>query len=978
MFAMLQLQLTLQNNQVKVKVNSKESHQFSLLDLSQSEQEWKDFYKNPRGYGEKLFNALFRDAARTEFDALSKQSERTIVLVLESPELDSVAWEYAYNKAKEEYVVEDCAFVRALPEKERPANGRLNASVERVPLLFIPANPLVDLSGEPLRALDVEGEWREITERIMTSNAPFDLRQLRPATPEALQTVMADFRDGLIVHFSGHSGVGKDGAVLLFEENNGAGTEYAAPEFIRRVKDRASIVFLSSCRSAVAGKTQYSNLARKLVQSGVPFALGMQFDLPDTYDDILSKQFYNYLSRGYSVPQAVMQARSALKQEAVKTEAEFFIGIIALYAAHPDEAGILTWRGTGPRIIPPTFRPADVSDLPAPASGLIGRQNKLMEIGTRLLIEKKRVVTLHGAGGIGKTALLREALLRFAPSFESTLAIGLDPLPSLESVLGRIERFLGLPSPCSNDTKEREALVRNALTSKRALLGLDNFETLNHAVQSQETLDSVKTAKSLYAFFKSLPAEGVTLCVTSREKTNLPGEHIEEIYGLEDAMGGALFYENVSTRKDALNEAGLKKLSAAVGGHPLALRLLAPIFEEQAGLSLEQFTEKLQTFLPKASDQWTEEERHESLGACFAFSMDNLPKNEDGDKLRIAISRLSVFIAFFVDFTAAPVLENKMFETDEEVAAMRERANNTLHALWERGLLERAVIPLEKENFYLYRLHPALGFFAKAGLTDAETVQENYWQSMNNLARIAEEQITKSPLMARIASSAIPDLLATAESKHDTDAALMQFRVSKLLQQFGLYDDSLRLLGKSRDTNESLENLQGKSATLHAMAGIYVTRGDLDGAMKLYQQSLEIKEGLGDLQGKSATLHEMAYILRVRGDLDGAMKLYQQSLEIKEGLGDLQGKSATLAMLGQLLVERKDYPRGILALVESLQTLSSIGARPDAEQVAQILSGVRQKIGVDAFDAAWKEFTDSPLPEWLKQSPQQGQGMTAE
>ena len=155
---MLTLHLTLTNHQVGVCANGKESHHFSLLDLSQTEQEWKDFYKNPRVYGEKLFNALFKDSARAEFGALSKQSERTIVLVLESPELDGVAWEYAYNKAKEEYVVEDCAFVRTLPEKERPANGRLKASYERVPLLFIPANPLVDLSGEPMPALEVDGE----------------------------------------------------------------------------------------------------------------------------------------------------------------------------------------------------------------------------------------------------------------------------------------------------------------------------------------------------------------------------------------------------------------------------------------------------------------------------------------------------------------------------------------------------------------------------------------------------------------------------------------------------------------------------------------------------------------------------------------------------------------------------------------------------------------------------------------------------
>ena len=80
---MLTIHLTLSNNQVSVRANGKESHQFSLLDLSQSEQEWKDFYRNPRVYGEKLFNALFRDAAEAEFDALSEQSERTIALVLD-------------------------------------------------------------------------------------------------------------------------------------------------------------------------------------------------------------------------------------------------------------------------------------------------------------------------------------------------------------------------------------------------------------------------------------------------------------------------------------------------------------------------------------------------------------------------------------------------------------------------------------------------------------------------------------------------------------------------------------------------------------------------------------------------------------------------------------------------------------------------------------------------------------------------------
>ncbi|NCP88446.1 tetratricopeptide repeat protein, partial [bacterium] len=588
------------------------------------------------------------------------------------------------------------------------------------------------------------------------------------------------------------------------------------------------------------------------------------------------------------------------------------------------------------------------------------------------LLEGKKplTVTLHGAGGIGKTALLWQALLRFAPFFELTLAIGLDPLPSLESVLGRVERFLGLPSPCSNDTKERETMVRNVLTSQRTLLGLDNFETLNYALNEKGS-DEEKTAKSLHTFFKSLAANGAILCVTSRDKTALGG-HIEEIYGLEDAMGGALFYENVSTRKDALNEAGLEKLSAAIGGHPLALRLLAPIFEEQAGLSLEQFIEKLQTFLPKVSDQWTEEKRHASLGACFAFSLDNLPKTEEGQKLQVAVSRLSVFVAYFPQFTAAPVLENKWPENEDEDNAMRSRADNTLHALWERGLLERLTLPLQNENFHLYRLYPALNLFVAERVLpeDMPAIQETHFRAMRQLASRSYPAnegggIYSNPFMATVARVAMPDMLKAAQLKKDAEASNLLFHLAFLNTHFGDLEEARKLYQQSLQILEGLGDLQGKAVTigelakiyetwgdldkglelqeekiaivkeigdkheesiaLHQIAGIYVTRGDLDGATNLYQQSLEIKEELGDLKGKSATLHNMAGIFVTRGDLDRAMKLYQQAQEIEERLGDLKGKSATLHQMANIYLARGDLDGAMKLHQQSLEIRENLG-----------------------------------------------------
>lgn len=961
---MLTLKLTLDNGQVTVRANEAQSHSFSLHDLRLNDADLKAFVLNPRLYGSRLFQALFEDgsAAKTAFDELSKQTARTIVLVLDSPVLDSVAWEYAYNEVKQEYVVEDCAFMRALPESERPANGRLKESVERVSLLFIPANPLVDLNAEPMRALDVDGEWREMTRHITASHAPFDLLQLRPATPEQLQTSMARFRDGLVVHFSGHGAAMNDGTILLFERENGASNPLGAQEFIRTVKDKAEIVFLSACQSAAAEKTEFGNLARGLVKSGVPFALGMQFNLPDPFAPVISGQFYNWLAQGHAIPEATMQARRA-----VKRENEFFVGMIALYAAHPDETGKLDWRGSSASLVQ-MARPADVSDLPSPASGLIGRQRELMRIGTQL-IEGKRsgplTVTLHGAGGIGKTALLWQSLLRFAPSFDLTLALALDPLPSLESILGRIERFLGLPSPCANETKERETMVRERLTSKRTLLGLDNFETLNYALNEMDS-EEEKTAKSLHAFFKSLAANGVTLCVTSREVTNLPGETIEDIQGLTNENGGRLFQENVVRQKDEIYIEKTQQVSEMVGGHPLALRLLASAFDDQVGTSLDQYIEDLESHLPKARDKWTEEDRHESLRASFDYTMNNFSKTDDGKELQNVLSRLSKFIAFFSPPFISAVIENEWAGTEHELQKQAEYAEKITGVLWERGLLERIVLVLPDNTLELYRIHFALRFFAKERLTNAEIVEELKRKSARLFIVYAKEAVAKSPLIAQITLHALPDFLTLAKLNNNLNDALLQYSLGRILEQFGQYDTALQILKNARGAYQDANDPLGESAVLTTMGLVHMMCGDLDTAMTFYQEALEIEEKTGDVEGKSAALVLMAYIYQTHGDfevalqyyeqalnledrrgnfdgkniilaamadiqtmrggnLDEAIKLFQQALNTYEKLGDLRNKSGMLASLANIYATRRDFDNSIMFYQDALNISDSLG-----------------------------------------------------
>ncbi|HEU4327717.1 MAG TPA: tetratricopeptide repeat protein, partial [Roseiflexaceae bacterium] len=150
-------------------------------------------------------------------------------------------------------------------------------------------------------------------------------------------------------------------------------------------------------------------------------------------------------------------------------------------------------------------------------------------------------------------------------------------------------------------------------------------------------------------------------------------------------------------------------------------------------------------------------------------------------------------------------------------------------------------------------------------------------------------------------------------------------------------DGAMHLYQQSLAAHEALGDVRGKSTTLHAMAYVLVTRGDLDGAMHLYQQSLAAHEALGDVRGKSATLHAMANVLVTHGDLDGAMHLYQQSLAADEALGDVRGKSATLANMAVVQFNQGDHAQALHNARISLGLLQRMGATRDAAQVASLI-----------------------------------------
>ena len=143
-----------------------------------------------------------------------------------------------------------------------------------------------------------------------------------------------------------------------------------------------------------------------------------------------------------------------------------FTGEIRILAASPEErvsAGVTAAERAAD--LPPT-------NLPEPVSELIGRDDDLDAILN--LAAAHRLVTLTGAGGIGKTRLSLEAARRLLPDLvDGVWAIELAPLSDPEHVPVTVATALGLELTSGIASPQS---VASALRSRRLMLVLDNCE----------------------------------------------------------------------------------------------------------------------------------------------------------------------------------------------------------------------------------------------------------------------------------------------------------------------------------------------------------------------------------------------------------------------------------------------------------------------------------------------------------------------
>jgi predicted ATPase/DNA-binding winged helix-turn-helix (wHTH) protein len=357
---------------------------------------------------------------------------------------------------------------------------------------------------------------------------------------------------------------------------------------------------------------------------------------------------------------------------------------------------IASIQGHGYSFIAPVTRlPADrdrssasegLSNLPPALGRMVGRDNVVREIQGWLQADQ-RLITILGAGGIGKTTVALSvghgALADFSGA---AFFVDLSTVTDKEHVIGAIASAVGL-GPQFDDPKE--ALI-NFLRPRRVLVILDSCE---HLIE--------KTAEIVDYIFQNTP--DIYILATSREALHVPGERVLRLCPLDCPPeqprltasevlaypAARLFAERVSARGGNFSvnddEAPMvAEICRKLDGIALAIELAAG---RAAIFGVRDTVARLGSRLDLLKfGRRTANPRHQTLIATLDWSHDYLSEVE-----RVVLRRVAIFIGPFTLEAALAVGEEVGIGLSEIEGAVEALVNKSLIVVWPayQGILYR-------------------------------------------------------------------------------------------------------------------------------------------------------------------------------------------------------------------------------------------------------------------------------------------------
>jgi predicted ATPase/class 3 adenylate cyclase/DNA-binding CsgD family transcriptional regulator len=274
-----------------------------------------------------------------------------------------------------------------------------------------------------------------------------------------------------------------------------------------------------------------------------------------------------------------------------------------------------------------------IGNLPEQLTSFVGRDGLLLEVAD--LVRSNQLVTLGGAGGVGKTRLALEVGAGLADEFpDGVWVVELASVGDVASVPAAIASTLGISPRAGTELVEA---VAEALAGRRALVLMDNCE---HVLPAASAAISVILGRSGV----------VRVLATSREYLWIAGETLVDVSPLALTGGVAsdavhLFVERARAVRPAFGvqdpqtAAAVTEICRVLDGLPLGIELAAA---RMAAMSAIEVRDRLGARFRLLRGPAARPERQQTLLRAVGWSYDLL----DADEQRL-MRHASVFSGGF-------------------------------------------------------------------------------------------------------------------------------------------------------------------------------------------------------------------------------------------------------------------------------------------------------------------------------------------
>ncbi len=555
-------------------------------------------------------------------------------------------------------------------------------------------------------------------------------------------------------------------------------------------------------------------------------------------------------------------------------------------------------------------------DWPQQPTPFIGRADTLAQLNTWLTSPEKRMITILGPGGVGKTRLALAAAWHTRRAFlDGILFLSLASLASPRLLPSALLRAMNVPSRAPLSPAER---IIESLQDEERLIILDGFE--HWLAERSPALDEALALIS--NILKSAPL--VKILVTSQEPLRIRWENRFPLQGFpcpardatpseggeaSDAVRLFLYHArrvNPDFVPLAADYAAIARICRLTEGLPLAIELAASwmgqVSSQRLAADLAHGISELTTTMRDVTP------RHRSLQATFVYAWRLLDQ-----EAQEALRRLSVFQGEFDDQQA------------QEIARVTPA---TLAALVDKSLLYRTAASR-------YGMHGMIRAFAAAYLRESGEDVSTRARHLDYF--LAWVQKVAPHLRGPNQGAWVKRL---KESEADVAEALRFARESgrgeaglRLAVALWPFWDIVAALGEGRQWLTTMLDMTPHpppelAAQALKGAGVLAWRQfDFEAAAHYQQASLALMREMGDDLGMAGALANLALIALDSGNPEWASSLYAESLAIFRRLGDTPNIALALNNMGVIAMQRQNFEAAHAYLEESLALYRDLGQR---------------------------------------------------